>query len=102
MGHLPCKYVEDVRLIIKRKIHTGSSQADMCLALDHGVGVRVHNALGVHGTSDLMVGVRVHGASDLGVGSRMHNTSGVHGASDLGVGVRVLNTLGVPSMDFSF
>ena len=23
MGRLPCKYVEDVRLIIKRKINTG-------------------------------------------------------------------------------
>ena len=53
-----------------------SSQEDVRLTLNHGVGVRMHDALDVHG------------ASDLGVGVRMHDALEVHGASDLGVGVR--------------
>ena len=57
MGHLPCKYVKDVRLILKRIINTGS-QEDVHLALDHGVGVRMPDSLGLHGTSGLGVGVR--------------------------------------------
>ena len=30
MGHSPCKYVKDVRLILKRKIHTGMSHQSLC------------------------------------------------------------------------
>ena len=48
----------------------------MYLALDHGVGVRVHDAL------------REHGARGLGVGLRMYDALEVRGASDLGVDVR--------------
>ena len=53
-----------------------SSEEDVCLALDHGVVVRMHEALvlhgalGVHGASGLGVGVRVHGAPGLGFGVR--------------------------------
>ena len=44
--------------------------------MDHGVEMRVHDALGEHG------------ATGLGVGLRMYDALEVHGASDLGVGVR--------------
>ena len=48
-------------------------------------GVRVHDALGVHGATGLGVGVRVHdalevhGATGLGVGVRTHDALEVHG-----------------------
>ena len=40
------------------RIEISSSQEDVRLALDHGVGVRPHDAWAVHGALDLGVGVR--------------------------------------------
>ena len=60
---------------------------DVGLVLNHGVGVRALDTLGVHGA------FRVHGASGLGVGVRVHDNLGVHGALGLGVRVRAFYKL---------
>ena len=43
MGHSPCKYVEDVWLIMKRKIHAGLSSCLKKIAISHELVTLLHN-----------------------------------------------------------